>query len=309
MRYYHVDVLNHGNAENHRTGGAMTTIIGKGRIRQQRCQRRRIASAAISSASCLLVLYLYLYALGPFFPRRGGRAHPREGEDGPGSGPGPRRLRAAGRTTKIGRSNGGRREGEGDGGGGDADDADDARDGPHPLLNMRLAPRDDGDDGGRRGRDPRVAELARRGKGRTGKFEPDGDEKERRASDKIRAAARSILRPSFDRLEKSRYNIRASAGVKKINDEDEDEDESAPKKKAVSLSERIHIIKEKAVSLSERIYIIFRNFHLNAVVLCIIFIVSGTRENLEQKDVRLEEASAPLKSRIANKKEVAPKQM
>lgn len=48
---------------------------------------------------------------------------------------------------------------------------------------------------------------------------------------------RSRSYASFDRLEKLRYNIRASAGAKKINGEDEDEDESAPKNKAVSLSE------------------------------------------------------------------------
>ncbi len=59
-----------------------------------------------------------------------------------------------------------------------------------------------GGDGRRRGE----------GGGDEGKFEPYGDEKERRASDEMRDAAKSILWPSFDRLEKSRYNIRASAG-------------------------------------------------------------------------------------------------
>ena len=51
--------------------------------------------------------------------------------------------------------------------------------------------------------------------------------------------------------------------VMKIND---DEDESAPKKKAVSLSERVNIVIEKALGLSERMYIIFRKLHLNALV-------------------------------------------
>ena len=63
------------------------------------------------------------------------------------------------------------------------------------------------------------------------------------------------------------------------------------------------------MSLSERIHIIFTKLHLNAFVLRINSIVSGTGKNLEQKDVYLEVASAPMKSRIANKKEVAPKPM
>jgi hypothetical protein len=163
-----------------------------------------------------------------------------------------------------------------------------------------------GGDGRRRGE----------GGGDEGKFEPYGDEKERRASDEMRDAAKSILWPSFDRLEKSRYNIRASAGAKKINGEDEDEDESAPKNKAVRLSgasagakkingededEDESAPKNKAMRLSENAL-----NHLSQVaskhplLLCIDFIVSGIQERLEQKDVHLEEATAPMRVKDFN---------
>jgi hypothetical protein len=42
-----------------------------------------------------------------------------------------------------------------------------------------------------------------------GKFVPDGDEKERKASDEMKEAAALFLLPTFEQLTETKYNIRS----------------------------------------------------------------------------------------------------